>query len=109
MEFQSSIRITNSSQEPCTFHLEPWGEQIEMGAGVAFDVAAYASCAGSFKIEHRKNEIILWAWPSASIKVFCEGKEIGIASGVNRSAVPDVPEGQTVPSFLRTMLDPRDV
>ena len=104
MKFESSIHITNSSEGTLIFHLEPWGEQIEMSPGARFIIAAEAELQGSFEVEHGESEIILWAWPSAVVKVFCEGKEIGGAAGVERPAVPSVPEGRSVSSFLRSVL-----
>ena len=104
MKFESSIHIRNSSEGTLTFHLEPWGEQIEMPPGARFVITAEAEQHGSFEVEHGENEIVVWAWPSAVVKVFCEGEEIGVAAGVERPAVPPVPEGQSVSSFLHSML-----
>lgn len=75
-----------------------------MASGATFVLLAKASRQGSFEVEHREDEIIVWAWPTASVKIFSEGTEIGMPEGVERPAVPDVPEGQTVSSFLRLML-----
>jgi hypothetical protein len=86
------------------FHLEPWGEQIEMPAGATFTVTAEAEQQGSFEVEHGADEITLWAWPSAIVKVFCGGDEIGVSAGAERPAVPPIPAGQSVSSFLRAML-----
>jgi hypothetical protein len=104
MTYESSIQVTNSSGKPLLFHLEPWGDQIEMASGATFVLCAKAGEQGSFEVEHGENEIIVWAWPTASVKIFSDGTEIGMAPGVERPAVPDVPEGQTVASFLRLML-----
>jgi hypothetical protein len=104
MKFESSISVTNSSGAMLLFHLEPWGEQIEMPVGATFRIVAEADQAGSFEVEHLEKEIIIWAWPSAVVKVFSEGQEIGNSAGVERPAVPPVPEGQRVSSFLRSVL-----
>jgi hypothetical protein len=104
MKFESSIHVTNSSERMLVFHLEPWGEQIEMPSGARFLITAEAEQQGSFELEHGENEIVVWAWSGAVAKVFCDGKEIGVISGVERLAVPSVPEGQSVSSFLRSML-----
>ena len=103
MKFESSIQITNSSEATLIFQLEPWGEQIEMPAGATFVVAAEAEQSGAFEVEHCKDGTTVWAWPSAVVKVFCEGEEIGKRSGGERCAVPPVPEGQSVRSFLRSI------
>jgi hypothetical protein len=104
MKYESSIHVTNSSGKALVFHLEPWGDQIEMASGATFVVFAEATRQGSFEIEHGDDEIIVWAWPTASVKVSSDGNEIGIANGLARPVVPEVPEGQTVASFLRSML-----
>src|ERR1700730_5845533 len=104
MKFESSILVTNSSSSPLVFHLEPWGEQIEMPSGVTFSVLAEAEVEGVFEIERFEEELIVWAWPTAVVKVFCSGEEGGPSAGMRRPAVPAVPEGQRVSSFLRGVL-----
>ena len=76
------------------FHLEPWGDQIEMAAGATFVVAAEAEEPGSFEVEHGEGKIIVWAWSSAVVKLFSDGEEIGTSAGGVRPCVPSVPEGQ---------------
>jgi hypothetical protein len=104
MKFESSIFVTNSSGAMLLFHLEPWGEQIEMPVGATFQVIAEADRSGSFEVEHLEREVIIWAWPSAVVKVFSKSQEVGNNAGVERPAVPPVPEGQRVSSFLRSVL-----
>jgi len=38
------------------------------------------------------------------VTLLSEGEEIGIGAGIKRTAVPSVPEGQTVSAFLRSVL-----
>ena len=104
----SSINISNTSDKEIVFHLEPWGEQIKMASGSIFNIVAESEQEGSFEVEYGESAIIVWAWPSAIVKVFCDGKEIGIDSGVDRPAVPAVPEGHTTSSFLRSVLGKKD-
>jgi hypothetical protein len=104
MKYQSSINITNARGGALTFNLEPWGEQIEMPAGATFTVTAEAEQQGFFEVEHGEDEIILWAWPSAVVKVFRGTEEVGLAVGTERPAVPPVPSGKSVSSFLRGVL-----
>lgn len=103
MKYESSIHVTNSAGKRRRFHLEPWGDQIEMADGATFILRAEANQQGSFEVEYSEDEIIVWAWPSASVKIFLGETEIGMV-GVERPPVPDVPKGQTVASFLRSML-----
>jgi hypothetical protein len=41
---------------------------------------------------------------STVVKVFSEGQEVGNNRGVERPAIPPVPEGKNVSSFLRSVL-----
>src|SRR5215212_11134296 len=104
MRYQSSINITNVRGRTVIFHLEPWGEQLEMAAGVTFTVTAEAERQGSFEVEHGEDEVTLWAWPGSVVKLFCEGAEVGVSAGRERPAAPAVPDGQSVSSFLRAVL-----
>jgi hypothetical protein len=104
MKYESSINLRNASGRPLMFNLEPWGEQSEMPAGATFTLTAEAEQEGSFEVEHGEGEVTLWAWPSAVVKVFCEGDEIAASAGAERPAVPPVPGGQSVSSFLRAVL-----
>ena len=100
MSFETSISVTNSSEHDLVFHLEPWGAQIRMPAGAIFNLHAEAELAGSFEIDHLEREIIVWAWPTSVVRVSCDGEEV--AGGW--PAVPPIPEGQTVSSFLKVIL-----
>ena len=104
MTYQASINVTNASGKEIIFHLEPWGEQIGMPPSQSFTVTAEAEEEGSFEVEYGKGKIIVWAWSSAVAKVFCEGKELGGLAGKDRPAVPAIPAGKGVSSFLRFML-----
>jgi hypothetical protein len=42
MSFGSSISVTNASERKVIFHLEPWGEEVEMPSGATFVVVAEA-------------------------------------------------------------------
>jgi hypothetical protein len=69
MSFGSSISVTNASERKVIFHLEPWGEEVEMPSGATFVVVAEAEQLGSFEVEHGDAVITVWAWPSAVAKV----------------------------------------
>lgn len=71
-----------------------------MLAGDTFSVLAEAEVEGAFEIEHFEEEIIVWAWPTAVVKIFCGGEEVGLSAGNRRPAVPPVPEGQRISSFF---------
>ena len=104
MKFETSINVTNSNGKAIVLHLEPWGDQFVMSPSSTLLITGKAEQQGSFEIQHLEGEIIVWAWPSAIVKVFSGDVEVGIDAGLERPPVPSVPEGQTVSSFLRTVL-----
>ena len=59
---------------------------------------------GSFEVEYGEGEIIVWAWSSAIAEVICDGTELGGLAGKKCPAVPAMPVGRSVSSFLRFML-----
>ena len=85
-------------------HLEPWGDQFEMLPADRLCLTARAEQSGSFEVEHLESEIIVWAWPSAVVRVFSDGDEVGVVEVAERPAVPAVPEGHRVRSFLLKVL-----
>jgi hypothetical protein len=99
MQYKSSIRITNSSPETKTLILEPWAEEFEMLSGKTFEFFGKAEQEGSFEVEFIADKIIVFLWSGATVRVFCEGEELG-AGNFERETVPDIPEGQSVSSFL---------
>src|ERR1051325_3902678 len=101
MSFESSIAVTNSTATEIVLHLEPWGDQFVMPAATTLSLRATAEQAGSFEIEHLENEIIVWAWPRASVKVFNGEVEVGVNE---RPTVPAIPEGRRVSSFFKAIL-----
>jgi len=51
MSFESSVSVTNASGRTVIFHLEPWGEEVEMPIGARFVVVGEAEQPGSFEVE----------------------------------------------------------
>ncbi len=105
MEFESSLTLTNSAAGEVILHLSPWGDQFLMSPASTLSIIAKAKAAGSFEVELLGSEIIVWAWPSASVKIFNAGVELGVGIG-ERPPVPDVPEGKSVSSFFKSLFGP---
>jgi hypothetical protein len=84
--------------------VEPWAEDYETPAGKTFELFARAEQEGSFEIEFGDDEITVYLWSGSTVKIFCEGEELG-AGNFERSTVPDVPEGQSISSFLGSIFD----
>jgi hypothetical protein len=81
MSFESSISVTNSSGRKVIFHIEPWGDEVEMPSGATFVVVAEAEELGSFEVEYGDAAIIVWAWPSAIVKVLSGIRRLGLVPG----------------------------
>ena len=77
MSYKSSISITNESNRPLTFHLEPWGEQTPMPVGSTLPVKAEAKEQGEMQIQYKENEILVWGWTGSVLTVMTNGKEVG--------------------------------
>lgn len=79
--------------------LEPWGEEFQMQSGKVFEFIAKAEQKGSFEIAIVEEDIIIYAWSGSTVKVFCDGEELG-AGNFERSTVPNIPKGQSISTFL---------
>ncbi len=105
MRYESSIKIRNSSRKMKQLFLEPWGEAFEVLSGKTFEFVGLAEENGNFEVELNEDEIIVFAWAGSNVKVFCEGKELGVSQ---RPTVPSVPKGQSVSSFLELIFGKKD-
>ena len=102
MKYKSSIRITNSSEDSKLLILEPWAEEFEMFSGKTFEFVGEGEKEGNFEIEFNENTIIVWGWESSAVKIFCDGEELG-AGNFERTFVPQVPEGQNISTFIKSL------
>jgi hypothetical protein len=99
MKYESKIIISNSSTRPKKIYLEPWAEEFEMSSGKTFELFAKAEEEGNFEVEFNDDNITVYLWPGSTVKVYCEGEELG-AGNFERQSVPDIPKGQNISSFL---------
>jgi hypothetical protein len=100
---ESSIRVHNASDRVIEVWLEPWGDFVPLGAGAAIRVAATADAAGELEVVWRPSDVTVYAWPTASVRVFAaDGAEL--KAGAFTVPVPAVPPGATVRSFLGLIL-----
>ena len=99
MNFSAEIEIENSCAYSRKLILEPWGEELKIPPGEKFLCRAIADQKGDFEIEEKNDEIIVYVWSGATVKVFCQGIEIG----GDRPTVPEVPEGFNTSIFLEFM------
>ena len=80
MKFETSITLQNSDEDSLTLHLEPWGEQHLILSGASVRLVATAEQSGEFEIEYATKNIFVWAWPTATLKVFADSEEITTAA-----------------------------
>ena len=91
MSYKCSISISNESNGPLTFHLEPWGEQFSMPARSTFQVKAEATEQGEMEIQYEERAILVWGWTGSILTVFSNGKVLGDESYPKRAQVPSLP------------------
>jgi hypothetical protein len=70
--------IINQTNQPMVICLEPWGTTLELPAQQIFDIVAQSSVRGDLEIvvQEKSNEIELWGWDGATLKVFFEREQI---------------------------------
>jgi hypothetical protein len=96
MAYKTSISIENARDKEVIFHLEPWGDQIPMPAGCKFQIFAEAKEQGELEIQYEEDNILVWGWSGSIVSVYCDGQVVS----AGHTAVPSVPEGQSVSSFI---------
>ena len=93
----TTLRVSNSMQQPITFHLEPWGEYYPMEAGQEFTVVI-RGLATTPEIVITESAIFFWAGSGQSIRLFQGDNELG-AGETERTRTPNAPAKP-----LRTLL-----
>ena len=102
MKYKASIQVTNSFKDSKLLILEPWAEEFEMHSSKTFEFIGEGEKEGKFEVELNENTIVVFAWESSIVKVFCDGQEINNgASG--KIAVPIFPEGSNFLSIVKFM------
>lgn len=102
MKYKSSVQITNSSKDSKLLILEPWAEEFELFAGKTFEFFGEGEKEGKFEVEFTEDAIIVFAWESSMVKIFCDGEEINNgASG--KLAVPVFQKDKSLSSFVKSM------
>jgi len=102
MKYKSSIQITNSSKDSRWLILEPWAEEFELLAGKSFEFLGEGETEGRFDVEFNEDAIIVFGWESSTVKIFCDGEEIGTGN-FDRTAVPPLPGKQLMSTFIKNM------
>jgi len=75
--FGHSLALENSKARRITLRLEPWGEEIPLAVRERVQITAHsASHAGQLEIELTDQELVVHAWPGATIDVEKEGEVV---------------------------------
>ena len=90
MRYECSVSISNKSNRPLTFHLEPWGQQFSMPVGSTFQVKAEATEQGEMEIQYEEHAILVWGWTGSILTVFLNGKDLADTPYSKRGIVPPV-------------------
>jgi hypothetical protein len=76
-EIEICIAIRNTSKQPLTVYLEPWGEEHQLQIDGQLIVVGVGPKEGSgFVVEHSESSVSLSAWDGSTIQVFVGGNEI---------------------------------
>jgi hypothetical protein len=95
--FSSQVSIDSNRGAALEVWIEPWGMPIEVAAGSRCRVVAQGSIAGELEvIERGATTRVVYAWPTATVEVFVDEVSVYRCD----IAVPGVPEGSSVRTFL---------
>lgn len=102
MKYKSAVQITNSSKDSKLLILEPWAEEFELLSSKTFEFVGESEKKGKFEVEFTEDAIIVFGWESSTVKIFCDGEEIG-AGSFDRTAVPSLPKNQSAATFIKNI------
>ncbi len=64
-----ALRITNSTNNAMTMHLEPWGEERNMKSGTTLKIEAQGPGDGTLEVEYGENTITVYGWSGSTVCV----------------------------------------
>jgi hypothetical protein len=88
-----------SSDLPLDIWFEPWAEGFRLSPGSAAELRAISSHPGKLEIDHQPDHTTVYAWPGSTLKVLVNDVVVHDFT----IAVPDVPAGMDVKSFVKTL------
>jgi len=100
MSHSATMKLENSIDKPIRVWFEPWGDFRDLQPGQIFDLEFHANVSGEPEVKRNEEGFVVCAWPSATLTVASAGSEV-VSFTV---AVPEMPTGMSVSSFLETML-----
>ena len=88
------IKIQNAHSYPLTIHLEPWGEEIPIAAGVTYELVSEGPAGNCLLLSIEKRRTVVWGWSGSVISVFCDGtllRTCDVPVPTTPIPMPDVP------------------
>lgn len=68
------LKVQNAHSYPLTIHLEPWGEEIPIEAGVTYELVLEGPVGNCVLVSTEERRMIVWGWSGSVISVFRDGK-----------------------------------
>ena len=94
--FETTEVITNQGEETIEVCFEPWGMLFPLAPRSSLRVEVTAEQPGELEIDNTLHRIVLFAWPSSTLKVFSDERVIADFP----VPVPDLPPGVSTRTFL---------
>ena len=74
---RQELSLHNSSQQPLTLHLEPWGEQFPMPPNCTFQaVAEGPDSKHSLQVEFNGSDVTVYSWPGSTVVLSQDGRRL---------------------------------
>ena len=93
---ETTLRLTNPGDQAVAFCLEPWAREYLLEPHTSVDVVFEAESPGTPEVFHEPDRIVVYAWPTATMKVFLGEELIADFS----APCAELPEGMTLRSFF---------
>jgi len=76
LERTEQLQLSNSTAQPLTLWIEPWGHDFLVAPGDNINMLFSGLTTSYLEIEFKEDCCIIYSWPNSSISVFQNGNEI---------------------------------
>ncbi len=70
------LKLTNTHDRVLTVNLQPWNRQHLLQPGKSCEIVVEGAAAGAVELEWSRERVTLYGWPSSTVTVFENGKEL---------------------------------
>jgi len=102
--YQRTDTIENPNQHEIEVWFEPWGMQHKLPAGKSFTVVTTADAEGELEIDRSERGVMVYAFPSATLKVYL-GDELVDDFSIK---FPELPPNTTTKGFIKSIFGTPD-